>query len=485
MPIEDSVRGARGWPATVAFLAVALPPVVAVLSLRRIGVPELAWAPYLNVALVQPLVLAAAAVVYVHWRISAEDGSRWATVALTGLGVPGLVNGAAMVAHPDTVVSADLRRMTVHVVVVLVALTVALIDVPDRFSLDPVVVGISLGSLLALGSAVVLSAGPAPTSSTMLTSALAVVPVLVATVFAAVLVIRGPLPAWGHIRLAIGVLLLAIGQTDVLTSVEGRGPALVTAAAGAVLLGSTTVTLVAHAIAERGREVTELYERLYDVERRDREQRARLHEISSTVVGLASASRLVTDAGTMSSSRRSEMQALVHLEVERLERIVTAENLARQPFELDDVLRPLVLTQVARGNRIVWVPTGHRVEARPDDVAEIVGILLDNAARHGGGTRTDLVVRRLGSTVEVAVCDDGRGLPDDVRGRLFDWGGRGGGSQGQGIGLNVARRLALHQGGYLVLEDHPGPGTTFVVGLRSADPVEADVDEGVRSGEHS
>ena len=259
----------------------------------------------------------------------------------------------------------------------------------------------------------------------MLTSLLAVVPVLVATVFAAVLVIRGPLPAWGHVRLAIGVLLLAIGQTDVLTSADGRGPALATAAAGAVLLGSTTVTLVAHAIAERGREVTELYERLYDVERRDREQRAQLHEISSMVVGLASASRLVTDRGSMSSSRRSAMQALVHLEVERLERIVTAEDLERQSFILDDVLRPLLLAQVAQGNGIVWVPTGHLVEARPDDVAEIVGILLDNAARHGGGTRTDVVVRRRGDTVEVAVSDDGRGLPDDVRGRLFDWGGRG------------------------------------------------------------
>jgi signal transduction histidine kinase len=52
-----------------------------------------------------------------------------------------------------------------------------------------------------------------------------------------------------------------------------------------------------------------------------------------------------------------------------------------------------------------------------------------------------------------------------VRERLFEWGARGPGSRGQGIGLNVAWSLAESQGGYLHLRDTSGPGATFVVGL--------------------
>jgi signal transduction histidine kinase len=192
-----------------------------------------------------------------------------------------------------------------------------------------------------------------------------------------------------------------------------------------------------------------------------------LHEIGSTVAGLVSASRLVDQPGDLPHGGRSAMESLVRSQVERLDRIFSAEDPATQHVGLDEVLRPLVLAQAAQGQAIDWVPSGVEVDARPDDVAEIVRILLDNAARHADSPTTRIDVRRVGGTVEVAVVDDGRGLPDEVRARLFAWGVRGAGSHGQGIGLSHARRLALHLGGYLVLDERAPRGTTFVLGLRA------------------
>ena len=57
-------------------------------------------------------------------------------------------------------------------------------------------------------------------------------------------------------------------------------------------------------------------------------------------------------------------------------------------------------------------------------------------------------IERRDSTVRYLVTDDGPGVSDDERERIFEPGVRGrlgeaGGSDGAGLGLSLARRLAL------------------------------------------
>ena len=105
----------------------------------------------------------------------------------------------------------------------------------------------------------------------------------------------------------------------------------------------------------------------------------------------------------------------------------------------------------------------------PDEVAEVVDVLLDNAAKHGVGL-AEVSVTSVDGVVEVSVTDEGTGICDSVAGgRLFDWGRKGATSQGQGIGLNIARGLAERQGGYLMLGGTEHTGTTFVLGLLAGD----------------
>ena len=67
--------------------------------------------------------------------------------------------------------------------------------------------------------------------------------------------------------------------------------------------------------------------------------------------------------------------------------------------------------------------------------------------------------------------DDGPGVPDDLRGSLFAWGARGPTSPGQGIGLQLAKRLMVEQAGNLTLESDGRPGgATFVLSIPSSPP---------------
>jgi signal transduction histidine kinase len=115
-----------------------------------------------------------------------------------------------------------------------------------------------------------------------------------------------------------------------------------------------------------------------------------------------------------------------------------------------------------------------RVQDRPlaratrTRLSEAIGVLLDNALRHGAGTVT-LTARQGDATVAIEVTDGGPGVPDDLVAHIFDRGVSGGGSTG--VGLALARALVDSDGGRLELSA-PRPATfTIFLPVPRADEV--------------
>lgn len=110
------------------------------------------------------------------------------------------------------------------------------------------------------------------------------------------------------------------------------------------------------------------------------------------------------------------------------------------------------------------------VRADKRRLVRVVANLLDNARKYGGGpTRIELV--RLPAGLQIAVEDNGPGVPAEERELIFDRFSRGAGSgrrtgsEGVGLGLSlVAEHVALHRGRVWV-EDRPDgeDGARFVV----------------------
>ena len=92
----------------------------------------------------------------------------------------------------------------------------------------------------------------------------------------------------------------------------------------------------------------------------------------------------------------------------------------------------------------------------PGPVAE----LIDNALRYGGAGEITLSARATDAVVFLAVCDEGPGIPEDERGRIFEpfvrgRAGRAAGD-GSGLGLSIVARAAEILGGSLELAAGPG-----------------------------
>jgi signal transduction histidine kinase len=94
------------------------------------------------------------------------------------------------------------------------------------------------------------------------------------------------------------------------------------------------------------------------------------------------------------------------------------------------------------------------VRVERQDLDELLGNLVENAAKYGGG-RVFVTVERKAAEVDILVEDDGPGIPPEKRGQLFSRGARldTTGKPGTGLGLAIVRDVAEIYGGRVTLEE--------------------------------
>jgi signal transduction histidine kinase len=94
------------------------------------------------------------------------------------------------------------------------------------------------------------------------------------------------------------------------------------------------------------------------------------------------------------------------------------------------------------------------VRVERQDLDEMLGNLIENAAKYGGG-RLFVTVEPQGKFVDIVIEDDGPGIPEERRGELFTRGARldTTGKPGTGLGLAIVRDVAEIYGGRISLEE--------------------------------
>jgi signal transduction histidine kinase len=108
------------------------------------------------------------------------------------------------------------------------------------------------------------------------------------------------------------------------------------------------------------------------------------------------------------------------------------------------------------------------VSMNPVRATQLLDNLITNAVRHGGRQDIEVVVsaQQVGDWLELTVADDGQGIPEQDRQRIFDLFQRGStsGARGSGVGLGMVRRIAEAAGGSVRLAEST-LGARFVVRL--------------------
>lgn len=151
-------------------------------------------------------------------------------------------------------------------------------------------------------------------------------------------------------------------------------------------------------------------------------------------------------------------------DVVRLERVIEAILVLSAPADpkaAPEVVNLADLAREAAGEHTqVDAPDEALVEGDARLISLALQNLLDNALKYSGHPARRIRVSRAGEQVRVSVIDDGPGLDDAARAKMFDRYWRGDGRHGgSGLGLALVRAVAeRHAGVAEAVSNDPGPG---------------------------
>ena len=217
------------------------------------------------------------------------------------------------------------------------------------------------------------------------------------------------------------------------------------------------------------------------------------HELRTPLAGLLGA--LATLSGrseALSPRQRKELVAMAERQGERLKELIEQLLLAAR-FEHargEQGVRPAVDAAILAGQAAAAAKVSNPrrslvldanaalpVRAAPEALLQVLGNLLDNAAKYSPDhTPIRVEATRAGALAVLAVEDAGPGVPASERDRIFERftqldSGATRRAGGVGLGLYIARQLAQAQGGELLVGEpsRPGAGARFELRLPLAE----------------
>ena len=230
---------------------------------------------------------------------------------------------------------------------------------------------------------------------------------------------------------------------------------------------------------------------LHDItEHRKTEERRRefvanvSHELRTPLTNIRSYAETIRDAnGDIPRETENSFLDIVINEADRMTHIVqdlltlsrldsgrTEMVMARFPFAdaIDAVLRSIALEAQRHGHELTRDLPEHLPLIMGDRgrIEQVMLNILSNAVKYtpdGGHIR--VTAGDAGETVWMEVADDGIGIPEKDRGRIFERfyrvdKARSRESGGTGLGLSIAMEIVQRHNGTLSLVDREGPGTT-------------------------
>jgi len=201
------------------------------------------------------------------------------------------------------------------------------------------------------------------------------------------------------------------------------------------------------------------------------------HELKNPLTSLRSATETLPLAKTTES--RERLMEIIQHDVRRLDRLISDisdasrldAELAREdaePVAMEELLRATVslCNDIHRDDTpevvldIAYAPGAHpyRVNGHDSRLHQVMVNLLENALSFSPpGGHVAVVARRIGDEVQIAVEDEGPGIPPENLERVFErfytdrpqeyFG------QNSGLGLNISRQIVVAHGGRLYAEN--------------------------------
>ncbi len=199
------------------------------------------------------------------------------------------------------------------------------------------------------------------------------------------------------------------------------------------------------------------------------------HELKSPLTSIKGAAELLRDDDAdhpMSPEQRDRFLLNIIADTERLDRLLARlRDLAKAelPPEQDSTsLRDIVAQLEMRFHplSVISQASADEMLALPGEAAGIIFVNLAENAFQNGATILAIEASDEGRRTTIQVRDNGRGIADGNRDRIFEpFFSTRRDDGGTGMGLGIVRAMLASHGGSIELLDTSKDGTTFQIGL--------------------
>ena len=158
-----------------------------------------------------------------------------------------------------------------------------------------------------------------------------------------------------------------------------------------------------------------------------------------------------------------------------LAKVTGKDRRSAEGVDLGELITDEVAAADDRRVTVTWHDDPPVVAADDRTVARVVRNLLDNARRHAHD-EIRISCSSAGGTIQLEVEDDGEGVPEADRERIFDRftrldAARARHAGGSGLGLSIVRAAVEDLGGVVSVGDSALGGARFTVTIPTADAI--------------
>lgn len=204
------------------------------------------------------------------------------------------------------------------------------------------------------------------------------------------------------------------------------------------------------------------------------------HELKSPLAGI----KLMNETLKMRELPKEKQHSLLNnalSEVDRLESLV--ENIliaakiendqygfTKEKINLSTICQQVFLNYKERKDIQMSASIEEEVyfEADKTCISSVLSNLIDNAIKYAENTKVHLQLKRTGQNIVLSVSDEGNGIPDAEKSKVFDKFYRIGNEEtraakGTGLGLYIVKQLVNFHKGTIEIKNNTPKGTQFII----------------------
>lgn len=100
-------------------------------------------------------------------------------------------------------------------------------------------------------------------------------------------------------------------------------------------------------------------------------------------------------------------------------------------------------------------------------ITSMIDNVISNASLHSQGDKLEIDISKNQKFVKIRIADNGIGIPDEIKNKIFQQNYFYGKTGHSGIGLHISKRIANLYGGNIIVEDNIPNGAVFIIHIKN------------------